>query len=137
MLSSHEALSSKIKEKSIKGKRIMKKGGKTKVEVTHLPQFLPPTFIHPNVSTSLIIKGKRIMKKGGKTKVEVTHLPQFLPPTFTHPNVSTSLIITTSEPMALGFETPLSQSTSSLFTRHLPLEGCTLDMSFPLRVENT
>ena len=49
MISSLGAPSSKIKEKSIKGKRHMKKGGKTKVKVTHVPWFLPPTFIHPSV----------------------------------------------------------------------------------------
>ena len=27
----------------------MKKGGKTKAKVTHVPQFLPPTFIYPSV----------------------------------------------------------------------------------------
>ena len=48
MLSSPRGPSS-YEEKSIKGKRHMKKGGKTKVEVTHVPQLLPSTFVHPSV----------------------------------------------------------------------------------------
>ena len=44
-----EARAVKRKEKSIKGKRHMKKGGKKKVGVTHVPRLLPSTSIHPCV----------------------------------------------------------------------------------------
>ena len=39
---------SNYEEKTMKGKRHMKKGGKTKAKVTHVPRFAPPTLIYPS-----------------------------------------------------------------------------------------
>ena len=47
----------------------MKKIGKTKVGVTHVPRLLPPTFVHPKIWKSLINTTLEPMSFGLETPV--------------------------------------------------------------------
>lgn len=72
------------------------------------------------------------MKKGGKTKARVTHIQRLLPPYIHTPKVWASFIITTLVPCHVAWSLPYVPTPfHHHFTYHLPLEGCTLDMSFP------